>query len=156
MGEQTVSRAERPASEKQRDYIKLLRKRLHKVFGSQTPPEFMDTSLDLKHSIVSATILITAMKKMLHDGTPPVREESACTASNSEGSGYEEEPSAPGSFISIFQAPLPDPGPMEYWGWTWTCSHSVHATPMHGGVERQTAAFLSAMQHWGKYHLRKD
>lgn len=154
------SRVLRPVSQKQLDYLPILRKRLLRVFGSQTPPELMDASGDRALNIVSASVLIGQMKKMLAEGMPPVCEESTVEPSNSEGSGYEEGPPAQAgeSYISIFQAPLPElsRGPMGYWGWTWTCSHSSHQAPVTSEVRPQDAAFADALMHWGKYHLPED
>jgi len=156
------SRAVRPISQKQLDYLPVLRKRLLKVYGSQTPPEFMDASGDRALSVITASVLIGQMKKMLSEGTPPVREESTVEPSNSEGSGYEEGPDpevaeAPPVFIKIWQAPLPDPGPTEYWGWDWLCTHPDHGKGVGAArVDRQEAAFADALMHWGKYHLPED
>ena len=162
MGEQPVRRVDRPASDKQIKYIGDLRKKLHGIFGSQTPEEFMQSSSDRTLNMVSATLLISDMKFMLREGTPPVRDESVREAPKSERSGYEEGPDSevvdlPPAFIKIWQAPLSDPELTEYWGWDWLCTHPDHITGIGAlRVDRQGPAFMAALEHWGKYHLPED
>ncbi len=74
---------------KQTSYMLSLRRRLVSIFGSQTPREFLDYKNDESLTVLRASVLIGQMKKMLEEGTPPVREE----APKSAGSGYDSEPS---------------------------------------------------------------